>query len=371
MASIITKIRANRQKGIRTTGNNRSASDEYTLLSEQVPQAGTGADDSHDESIEQQSPVHVSRPLRSSAQDVSSVSSSSASQGIGNSLGDTSMASLVSTAPTSVPAGSISSESAATNSAGASATNKHTREGESAEDEEVNEGTTSSEARSTDLGSSSLELRHLAFLLDVAPHTIVESLGQGSQERLLAADWTLADEDAQRSFEWTAEGSLQRQVRSAALSTLSDALSNAQGQAPSAPSTRNAPRNRNVIDQLAPMRILDRRTLAETQAVSASVRSAPWHATKGGLSLPGTAKEMAKLDDSVGKEGPDSGATDENNGDSVSGVHNDTQISSSNFASAAAAIAATSAAGSHHHRGPDPHLHDVVNPVAILSSHTG
>lgn len=419
MASIISKIRANRQMGIRATGVQRTASDEYALMTDIAAAQSSGtvgsADDSFDSANVPSPSVAVSRPLRNMAQDVSSMTSSTTSLGLGNSLADSSMVSLVSTAPTSAPPGSTSSEVPAAASASQSAGEGLAVEAKPVhgeelvdDDEQGADDATSSGARSTELGASTLELRHLAFLLDLAPHTVVEGLGQGTQERLLASDWTNADEDAQRALEWTGEGLLQRQARAAAMSKLSAATAAAQQQRSLLPpSTANMTpqqeaRMHNIIDQLAPVRVLDRRTLAETQASRVSETSkSSWHVSKGGLRLPSTAagpnKENALKAHEKDKEAAaaaasnaarqdkpgvtqSAGAADVRNAfqgapplqslsdDSpVSGSRTPPNVAAAAAAASAAAANASTAAHANRH-GSDPHLLDVVDPVALLAS---
>jgi transcriptional coactivator HFI1/ADA1 len=329
-------VRANRQMGIRTTHLLRAASDDYQLsplapISQMQP---VDEQDSFDSSI-RPSPISKSTRMLTSDLPMSITSSSASLDYTGTSasasLADSSMISLLSTAPTSIPPGSTTSEEAG-QGARKGSRERDDEEEEEGEQDQMDSLTSSDQRRDTSIAgdNSSLELRHLSFLLNVAPHTVVEPLGLGTQERLLAPDWTVADEDALRDQEWTNEGMLLRESVLAATSKMS-----------SLPLSTAQPRSVYIIDQLAPVRLFDRRTLVEMQALHNSNGN---RSTKGGLSLPGSTAATAKAQALEGD-----------------GEENKSIVQSTfptrNYTN-----------GHHHHRGLDPHLYDVVDPVALLGS---
>ncbi|UZJ54269.1 hypothetical protein CBS101457_003589 [Exobasidium rhododendri] len=363
-SSIITKVRANRQMGIRTSHRDEAMSSEHQA---QLPivtmdtsnlQVNETEEEVANATIKQSPFARSKQTMR---RDLSSLSSSSASlnrASASNSLANSSMVSLNSTAPTSLPE-SISSDDATTRG------RKGEDRGEVGRAQDlVLEGSTrlDDESGTPDRkNDTNLELRHLSFLLKVAPHTVVEPLGLGTQERLLAPDWTAVDENAIREQEWTDDGMLLRESRIAATAKMSSIAS-------STPSHRS----KYIIDQLAPVRLFDRRTLMENQAA----HNHNGRSTKGGLTLPASS-------------GGHSGSSNSNNSNNVT------------TADSAAAVASTSATAGvsvdveedgvnenqstissastnfpsrysnnapHHHRGLDPHLYDVVDPVALLGS---
>ncbi|MCO5588200.1 hypothetical protein L7F22_042155 [Adiantum nelumboides] len=395
MASIITKIRANRQMGIRTTGIQRSAAstsaaDEFQLVTD--ADSARSADDSFETVASDPNPtpnhLHVARNL---LHDSSSISSSSISLGIGSGA-DSSMMSLASTAPTSIPAGSIaSSEAASANEHVSSSNGSAAAKSAGADGEEEQADTSMSDGQETlqrekenrdPRNANTLELRHLSFLLDIAPHTIVESLGQGSQERLLAAEWTHSDEDAERRFESTPEGILQKQARlssTAKLSAITPAAFASSGQIPS--NGQSSTRNNFIIDQLAPIRLFDRRTLAESNATN-SQQAIRAGGKKGGLRLPNSKPSAGKgpiNSEDVGRTNnqaeANNNSSDENKVLDLAsmiasryGAQGNTAQPGNNSQAINNAIAAAAAASANHHRGQDPHLYDVVDPVALLAS---
>lgn len=323
--------------GIRTTDLLRAASDDYNL-SPSVPMTQVQQAEDEDESFDLSvRPSFVAKPIRTMASGFSSsLNSSSASldfsTGTSNSLADSSLISLASTAPTSIPAASVSSEEVG-GQGGEARKSGEREEDEDQDQDQINSLASSDQRRENSVAgdNNSLELRHLSFLLNVAPHTVVEPLGLGTQERLLAADWTVADEDALREQEWTNEGMLLRESILAATSKMS-----------SIPSTTPSQRSSYIIDQLAPVRLFDRKTLTETQALHNS--SSNSRNTKGGLTLPSDNNVAAK---SHAMEGEG----DENK-NIVSSTFPTRLYNNSH----------------HHHRGLDPHLYDVVDPVALLGS---
>lgn len=282
---------------------------------------------------------------------VSSSSSSSSHLNGGRSLADESMISFVSTAPTSLYPGSTSSSS------------ENDREMFSLSNGRANEadGTANEEEEGRrafrelpEEGNKSIMLRDLSFLLDVAPHTVVEPLGLGTQSRLLAADWTSADENAQRADESTYEGVLVREARAAATSKVSDTQDSS-----SPSSSSNQGRGQYVIDQLAPIRIFDRQALAETQASEVANRSK--RRTKGGLTLSSSStgdKTISAAAALAAAAAGSSAAGEEAVGDENSAiVKNPFRREGSGNQSAA------SAGGNHHQN-----LYDVIDPVALLGS---
>lgn len=392
MASIITKIRSNRQMGIRTTGIQRSAAvtsaaDEFQLVTD--ADSARSADDSFETVASDPNPtpnhLHVARNL---LHDSSSISSSSISLGIGSGA-DSSMMSLASTAPTSIPAGSIaSSEAASANEHGASSSGSAAAKSAGADGDEEQADTSMSDGQDAlqrgkenrdPRNANTLELRHLSFLLDIAPHTIIESLGQGSQERLLAAEWSHSDEDAERRFESTPEGMLQKQARLSAIAKSSGISPAAIGQV--TPNGQSSARNNFIIDQLAPVRLFDRRTLAESSATN-SQQAIRAGGKKGGLRLPNSKLSAGKGPVSSENanhtdEQPEASnnSPDENKALDLASMiasrygtqGNAAQPPGSNVQAINSAIAAA-AASANHHRGQDSHLYDVVDPVALLAS---
>ena len=343
-SSIITKIRANRQMGIRTASLQRVTSDEYHLSS-CVPLGQVGEENSSFDMSTRHSPV--AKATRTMASDLSSLSSSSASLDLhtstSNSLADSSMISLASTAPTSLPPPSVTSSEEA-GRRGLGPTKAGEREGEDEEQDQLDSMTSSDQRREESIAdvNNSLELRHLSFLFNVAPHTVVEPLGLGTQERLLASDWMGADEDALREQEWSSEGLLLRESRAAATAKMSALPS----------STPPTPRSAYIVDQLAPVRLFDRKTLMETQAtLNSGGRN-----TKGGLSLPQTTASTT--------------TTSATNTATTASLADGGGDENKNIVSAASSIFPTRTfnGGHQHHRGMDPHLYDVVDPVALLGS---
>ena len=198
----------------------------------------------------QSSPV---RHLRSLHPDLSTRTMASA---VGTSFADSSMLSLASTAPTS-----LAGPSSPSIRDGDSSQMQDTSFTASQDDSEERAGKDGDMASATgprkepDNGTGRLTIADMAFLLQLAPHTVVEPMGQGTQERLLAPDWE--DEDPAES----GPDKLYVQAAKAAATTkLSDT------------SEPDSVRGRFIIDQSAPLRLLDRRALAERP-------------TKGGLSL--------------------------------------------------------------------------------------
>lgn len=388
-SSIITKIRANRQMGIRVTGIEHDGDSRLRLLTD--ANNGSLDDDSFDSSFVDDSPVMQRRGLHSTLHDSSSVSSGSASLGV-SSGADSSMVSLISTAPTSIVQGSTASSDNASNVDVGGPVSVGNLDGVKAGtgfDPELGDLTSSTDSQMDSIdaqragnvskdGTSRMELRHMSFLLDLAPHAIVEPLGQGSHERLLAADWTSADDHGQRQYESTPEGIIQQQARISANAKMSNVAPRASGQG------ANSARNKYIIDQLAPIRLFDRRTLAETQANSSgngwSSSSAAARPKKGGLSLP-TTMPVAPLSAQSSSENSSADDVPQRSSltsDELEGVVGETNIGE-NYAADLAAIIASRygthptlsvhpSAAAHHRGGQDGHLYEVVDPAALLST---
>ncbi|CCF50556.1 hypothetical protein NDA11_006581 [Ustilago hordei] len=302
-SSIITKIRANRTDGIKTNEPLRPAS-EYSNISLDPasympdPMRGSPALDAMD--LDDSSPNSVqgspARLLRSIQSDMSSRTSTS---GIGTSFADSSMLSLASTAATSL-AGPSSPSIRDGDSSGQFQDTSFGNSSTAADGENsaVNGGNRLKRSRDTMQGtdrsgaaSTRLTVSDVAFLLEVAPHTVVEPMGQGTQERMLAPEWSDdsvfgAEDKTGRLCPYSSpERQLARSARLAATTHLSE-TSGAGADVPV--------RNRFVIDQSAPLRLLDRRTLAENEG-----RARP---TKGGLSVPEYKDPQAVLTDVNGRK---------------------------------------------------------------------
>ena len=139
----------------------------------------------------------------------------------------------------------------------------------------------------TDHGTQGrITMPDMAAVLTIAPHTVVESLGQAPLERLLAPDY---DTDAPASsidgagVSWAEDDAITRiahacptkklaaHAASTALPTDADPVQLARIRLQM---QRDAVRSRVVIDQLAPMHLLDRRALAEQLAAGDGAQSA-------------------------------------------------------------------------------------------------
>lgn len=270
--SIISKVRANRPNGIRTNEPLRPASDFISMdPSSYLPESlqtmsprpvPMDVDDSVPESA-QSSPHRERNVVPSTQSDVSS--SRTSTSGIGTSLGDSSVLSLASTAATSLAG--HSSPSTKDGDSSSQLQDSSFTEG----DEAANSSNSSIKLkRSRDAtldyedAPSRLTLSDLSFMLEIAPTTVIEPMGQGTQERLLAPEWE-DDEDDNSHLSQHPDRQLARAARQAATAKLSDT------------SSESSVRNRFVIDQSAPLRLLDRRGLAENDG-----RGRP---TKGGLTI--------------------------------------------------------------------------------------
>ncbi|KAJ9473971.1 Transcriptional regulator of RNA polII [Pseudozyma hubeiensis] len=346
-SSIITKIRANRTDGIRTNEPLRPAA-EYNISLDPAsympdPLRGSPALDAMDVDDSATNSAHGSpaRHVRSIQSDASSRTSTS---GIGTSFADSSMLSLASTAATSLTGpsspsirdsdssgqlhdtsfGNSSTSADADDAAGAANGTSHNRLKRSRDAMEA------SSAERSDAASTRLTISDVAFLLEVAPHTVVEPIGQGTQERLLAPEWADdhapdGEDDTGRIDASSPDRQLARAARLAATTHLSDATLAA---------ADVSVRNRFIIDQSAPLKLLDRRTLAENAG-----RLRP---TKGGLSVPDYKDPQAVLADVNGRK--------------KEALHG-----------SAAPQTGASANAHHHHRHKDD-IWDVVDPVALFGS---
>lgn len=300
-SSVITKIRANRQDGIRTNEPLRPAAEYNTSIDSasylsDLTRASPALDAMDvDESIPDSAHGSPTRHVRSIQSDMSSRTSTS---GIGTSFADSSMLSLASTAATSL-AGPSSPSIRDSDSSGQLQDTSFGTSSIGADGEDAAGGGSNRLKRSRDAIEGSdrsgaagtrLTVSDVAFLLEVAPHTVVEPMGQGTQERMLAPEWNDdiafgGEDDNGRVYPSSPERQLARAARLAATSHLSDAT----GAGPDVPV-----RNRFVIDQSAPLRLLDRRTLAENEG-----RARP---TKGGLSVPEYKDPSAVLVDINGRK---------------------------------------------------------------------
>lgn len=346
-SSIITKIRANRTDGIRTNEPLRPAA-EYNISLDPAsympdPLRGSPALDAMDVDDSAPNSAHGSpaRHVRSIQSDASSRTSTS---GIGTSFADSSMLSLASTAATSLTGpsspsirdsdssgqlhdtsfGNSSTSADADDVAGAANGTSHNRLKRSRDAMEA------SSAERSDAASTRLTVSDVAFLLEVAPHTVVEPIGQGTQERLLAPEWADdhaldGDDDTGRIDASSPDRQLARAARLAATTHLSDATLAA---------ADVSVRNRFIIDQSAPLKLLDRRTLAENAG-----RLRP---TKGGLSVPDYKDPQAVLADVNGRK--------------KEALHG------------SAAPQTGAAANAHHHHRHKDDIWDVVDPVALFGS---
>ncbi|SNX85200.1 related to HFI1 - adaptor protein required for structural integrity of the SAGA complex [Melanopsichium pennsylvanicum] len=334
-SSIITKIRANRTDGIRTN--------EPLIPAAAGGYGGVSLDPaSHMPTVSPEGmlvdamDVDESTPNSPAARHKSDVSSRTSTSGIGTSFADSSMLSLASTAPTSLT-GPSSPSAKDSEMQDSSFTNSSTAaDSEESTGNRLKRSRDAMESSSTDrsipngAASTRLTVSDLAFLLQVAPHTVVEPMGQGTQERMLAPEWVdedslFGDEEASASsrlFPASPERALARAARMAATTHLSDANGGA---------ARDGPvRNRFVIDQSAPLKLLDRRTLAEGEVKG--VRP-----TKGVLSVPGTDSTSGVLGDVNGRTKKD-GVVNGAGGGIITG----------------------------HHRMHKDDIWDVVDPVALF-----
>lgn len=122
---------------------------------------------------------------------------------------------------------------------------------------------------------SRITIPDVMAVLDLAPHLIVEPLGQGPLECLLAPDCVCPPSSSidGKGVSWAEEDAVAEFARSCATSKLSEHTApltvpaNAdfeQAQLFRQQQQRDAVRNQVIIDQLAPLRLLDRRTLCES-----------------------------------------------------------------------------------------------------------
>ncbi|TKY89927.1 hypothetical protein EX895_001225 [Sporisorium graminicola] len=310
-SSIISKIRPNRTDGIRTNEPLRPAA-EYSNISLDpascMPVTALGASPPLDDmDIDDSAPnsAHGS-PVRHIQSIQSDMSSRTSTSGIGTSFADSSVLSLASTAPTSLTGPSSpsvrdsdSSGQLHDTSFGNSSTSADAEDADAGEaghrssrlkrSREAMEAGGAGGAERSDAVSTRLTVSDVAFLLEVAPHTVVEPMGQGTQERMLAPEWSgdaVFGEDDGRLRASSPERQLARAARLAATTHLSETAA-AQG--------ADAPvRNRFIIDQSAPLKLLDRRSLAENEG-----RLRP---TKGGLTVPEYKDPSAVLADVNGRK---------------------------------------------------------------------
>lgn len=196
----------------------------------------------------------------------------------GSSLGDTSMVSMVSTAPTSFAPGSTASSTAGMDLDRATVS-------------EAGHNVTDGHGRPQ---RSNLALSDIAFHFEMTPTTAVEPLGLGTTERLLAPDWE--EEEVERETRTASELAFIKAARETATSKLPSAPTSSISPEMLASETVTTPaRARFVIDQAAPMRLLNRRTLVETQALELAKQSkdAADRPTVGGLTISSASKEQS------------------------------------------------------------------------------
>ena len=124
---------------------------------------------------------------------------------------------------------------------------------------------------------SRITIPDVMAVLDLAPHLIVEPLGQGPLECLLAPDGACPPSSSVdgKGVSWAEEDAVAHFARACATSKLAEHTVplavpvNAdfeQAQLFRQQQQRDAVRNQVIIDQLAPLRLLDRRTLCESLA---------------------------------------------------------------------------------------------------------
>lgn len=121
-----------------------------------------------------------------------------------------------------------------------------------------------------------LKMPDMAALLDLSPHVVVEPLGQDALERLLAPDDDAAWAGDADAVSWEPDAALARFAHECATAKLADGAPPPPPPDPSADAAlrmrqqlqnqRDAVRNRVLLDQLAPLRMLDRPALAEAIA---------------------------------------------------------------------------------------------------------
>ncbi len=199
--------------------------------------------------------------------------------GGGSSMGDTSMISLVSTAPTSYAPGSADTSAMGMDLERATVSDRASVPPESS----------AAQSHQPRRRPSTLRLADVAFALQLAPGTVIEPVGHDVQERLLAPEWE--DASAERETRSAAELGLIRVSRETTVSKLRAVPNGVTPEQLASEVVTTPARGRFVIDQSAPMRILDRRQLAETLAMeSAKYRGGEGdRPTMGGLTIPGSA----------------------------------------------------------------------------------
>ncbi|GAK66099.1 uncharacterized protein PAN0_011d4321 [Moesziomyces antarcticus] len=335
-SSVITKIRANCTDGIRTSEVLRPAAETSDSLdpSAYVADAIRASPSLDAMDLDESVPTSArGSPVRNVRSIPSDVSSRTSASGIGTSFADSSVLSLASTAATSLAGPSSpslrdgdSSSQLQDTSFGNSSTSADAEDGGAAHPIANGHKRSRTAMERSDRSSAAntrLTVSDVAFLLEVAPHTVVEPMGQGTQERMLAPEWSDdavfgGEDESGRLYPASPERQLARAARLAATSHLSDATATG----PDVPV-----RNRFVIDQSAPLRLLDRRTLAENDG-----RVRP---TKGGLSVPGFKDPTSVLAE-------------------INGRKKDPAV-----------LASAAAANAPQHRHKDE-IWDVVDPVALF-----
>lgn len=151
--------------------------------------------------------------------------------------------------------------------------------------------------------NTNLTISDMSFLLSLCPTSIVEPIGASNEERLLLPDWSEGHEDestAQSSSNqffsngnsgsnWSSSfedssslAKIAKMTSSAKMSNPSNSSSSANQNIGGGIGGSGSSRNRFIIDGSAPLKLLDRKTLAETQYLESKGKGRP---TKGGLSI--------------------------------------------------------------------------------------
>lgn len=145
--------------------------------------------------------------------------------------------------------------------------------------------------------NTNLTVGDMSFLLSLDPTAIVEPLGSTNQERFLVPDWP-ESEDSNSSpqsssayFQSNTQCSSPSENPMAKLAKITSTNKmpySTYSPSPSSPLSSNGQshRSRYIIDGSAPLKLLDRKTLAETQYAESSKGNG--RPTKGGLSINGS-----------------------------------------------------------------------------------
>ena len=122
-------------------------------------------------------------------------------------------------------------------------------------------------------------------MFEASPTTIIEPYGLGTSERLLAPDWE--EEEVDRQTRTVMDMALARAARETSTAKMPAAPANAGAELLASETVTSQARARFAIDQSAPLRILNRRSFAQTQALDAAKQEGKEidRPTLGGLSL--------------------------------------------------------------------------------------